>query len=144
VPSISTFFELLMILLFVGTAALIGWTWLTLKRDLPALAGASGSALVRAATPTGLYLAGLAAIASVAPFIGLAGTLWHMMAALTSLTGQSDFAALAKPLGAALRYTFYGIMVAIPAVAAHALLTRRFAAALDLAEARGLEAAEKQ
>lgn len=82
-----------------------------------------------------MSLAWLAGLAAVAPFVGLVGTVWHMMAALTGLGAQSDLVSLAQPLGRALAYTFYGIVAAIPAVLAYTVLSRKLDLILDQAEA---------
>lgn len=65
----------------------------------------------------------LAVIALVAPFLGLAGTVWSIMQALALLgTGGIDVARIAKPVGEALITTLWGILAAIPASAGHYLL----------------------
>lgn len=63
----------------------------------------------------------LASVGSVAPFIGLFGTVWGIYHALTAI-GQSGMASLDKvagPVGEALIMTAIGLAVAIPAVLAY-------------------------
>lgn len=65
----------------------------------------------------------LAAVALVAPFIGLAGTVWSIMQALSLMgAGGIEVAKIAKPVGEALITTLWGILAAIPASAGHYLL----------------------
>lgn len=66
-------------------------------------------------------LAELASIGSTAPFVGLFGTVWGIMNALTNI-GQSGSASLdivAGPIGEALVATAIGIATALPAVLAY-------------------------
>ena len=63
----------------------------------------------------------LASIGSVAPFVGLFGTVWgiyHALAAI-SLSGQATLDKVAGPVGEALIMTAIGLAVAIPAVLAY-------------------------
>lgn len=63
-------------------------------------------------------LAELASIGSVAPFIGLFGTVWGIMVALQeiSASGQASIDVVAGPIGEALIATAIGIAAALPAV----------------------------
>jgi biopolymer transport protein ExbB len=66
-------------------------------------------------------LTALASIGSVAPFVGLFGTVWgiyHALAAI-SLSGQASLDKVAGPVGEALIMTAIGLAVAIPAVLAY-------------------------
>lgn len=66
-------------------------------------------------------LTALASIGSVAPFVGLFGTVWgiyHALAAI-SLTGQATLDKVSGPVGEALIMTAFGLAVAIPAVLAY-------------------------
>jgi hypothetical protein len=66
----------------------------------------------------------LAVISSSAPFIGLAGTVWGVMQALTTLTGTDlNVGALTGPLSEALAATLWGLAAAIPATIAYSLMT---------------------
>lgn len=63
-------------------------------------------------------LSELGTIGSIAPFVGLFGTVWGIMDALKTigLTGQASIDAVAGPIGEALIATAVGIITAIPAV----------------------------
>lgn len=49
---------------------------------------------------------------ALCPFMGLAGTVWEISGVLLEMGGGVTGTALAAPLGAALRYTFHGIVAA--------------------------------
>lgn len=68
----------------------------------------------------------IGSIASIAPFVGLFGTVWGIFHALVSIgeSGQSGLAQVATPVGEALIMTGFGLAVAIPAVLAYNLCTR--------------------
>ena len=79
------------------------------------------------------FMATLAAIATTAPFVGLAGTVIHIMQALKELTSASvNITLISGPITTALNATLIGLCAAIPAYAAYNLLTRR----LQLIEGR--------
>ncbi len=63
-------------------------------------------------------LAILASVGSVAPFVGLFGTVWGIYHALVSigLNGSASIDKIAGPVGEALIMTALGLVVAIPAV----------------------------
>lgn len=68
----------------------------------------------------------LAVVASGAPFVGLAGTVIHIMAALSNIKGAAlDIAVISGPVAASLQATLLGLASAIPAAAAYSLLSRR-------------------
>lgn len=73
---------------------------------------------------TGLTL--LASVGSIAPFIGLFGTVWGIYHALGSIAvgGQATVNKVAGPVGEALIMTAFGLAVAIPAVLAYNTLVR--------------------
>lgn len=73
---------------------------------------------------TGLTL--LASVGSVAPFIGLFGTVWGIYHALGTIAigGQATVDKVAGPVGEALIMTAFGLAVAIPAVLAYNTLVR--------------------
>ncbi|MBL6986902.1 MAG: MotA/TolQ/ExbB proton channel family protein [Methylobacter sp.] len=73
---------------------------------------------------TGLTL--LASVGSIAPFIGLFGTVWGIYHALGSIAvgGQATVDKVAGPVGEALIMTAFGLAVAIPAVLAYNALVR--------------------
>jgi len=66
----------------------------------------------------GKGLSFLATVGSTAPFVGLFGTVWGILNALTSigLSGQASIDKVAGPVGEALIMTAFGLMVAVPAV----------------------------
>ena len=72
-------------------------------------------------------LAILATIGSVSPFVGLFGTVWGIMGALTSISksGSASLEVVAGPIGEALVATAIGIAVAVPAVVAYNFFIRR-------------------
>jgi len=62
------------------------------------------------------WLSGLALIAGTAPYVGLFGTVWHIIQALGGIgTGNLNVAAIAQPIGQALYATLWGLGCAIPA-----------------------------
>ena len=71
-------------------------------------------------------LPNLAVISSVAPFIGLFGTVWGIYHALLAIgmTGQTSIDQVAGPVGESLIMTAFGLFVAIPAVLGYNALTR--------------------
>ncbi|HEY8353423.1 MAG TPA: MotA/TolQ/ExbB proton channel family protein [Methylophilaceae bacterium] len=72
-------------------------------------------------------LAVLASIGSTAPFVGLFGTVWGIMHALTDIgrLGSASLEVVAGPIGEALVATGVGIAVAVPAVLAYNFFLRR-------------------
>lgn len=72
-------------------------------------------------------LALLASIGSTSPFVGLFGTVWGIMHALTDIgkTGSASLEVVAGPIGEALIATGVGIAVAVPAVLAYNFFLRR-------------------
>ncbi len=71
-------------------------------------------------------LTALASIGSVAPFIGLFGTVWGIFNTLMDIStqGQVSIATVSAPIGEALVATAMGLFVAIPAVLAYNAITR--------------------
>lgn len=68
----------------------------------------------------------LGTIASIAPFVGLFGTVWGILHALVAIgnSGQAGLAQVAAPVGESLIMTGLGLAVAIPAVLAYNICTR--------------------
>lgn len=68
----------------------------------------------------------LASVGSVAPFVGLFGTVWGIYHALLTIgqSGQATIDKVAGPVGEALIMTAFGLAVAIPAVLAYNALVR--------------------
>jgi biopolymer transport protein TolQ len=78
----------------------------------------------------------LATTASVAPFIGLFGTVWGIMTAFLSIgqTGSTSLGVVGTPIAEALIATAFGLAAAIPALMAYNHLTNRvrlFASEMD-------------
>lgn len=69
----------------------------------------------------------LASVGSVAPFVGLFGTVWGILQALISIgvAGQASIDKVAGPVGEALIMTALGLFVAVPAVLIYNFLVRR-------------------
>lgn len=69
----------------------------------------------------------LASIGSTAPFVGLFGTVWGIVNALSTISasGQATVDIVAGPIGEALIATAIGIGVAIPSVVAYNYFLRR-------------------
>lgn len=72
-------------------------------------------------------LAVLASVGSTAPFVGLFGTVWGIMDAMTNISriGNASIDVVAGPIGEALIATGIGIAVAIPAVLSYNYFLRR-------------------
>ena len=82
-------------------------------------------------------------LGQVAPMIGLFGTVYGMIVAFQTIAssgGAADPVLLAGGIGTALVTTFWGLLIAIPATSAYAMLRNRAIAASDeaLAEADAL------
>lgn len=74
-------------------------------------------------TEVGVSLAGLSLLASVSPYIGLFGTVWHIIQALGGIGGGNlNVGAIAQPIGEALYTTLWGLGAAILALVAHRLV----------------------
>lgn len=68
----------------------------------------------------------LAVIAGSAPFVGLAGTVMHIMDALSRLASASiDISLISGPIATALNSTLIGLCSAVPALVAYNLMQRR-------------------
>lgn len=67
----------------------------------------------------------LAVIASTAPFIGLLGTVMHIIEALRNMGVSADMSIISGPIATALNATLVGLAAAIPAAAAYNLMQRR-------------------
>ena len=72
-------------------------------------------------------IAFLASTGSVAPFVGLIGTVWGILQALISIgvAGQMSIDKVAGPVGESLIMTALGLFVAVPAVLLYNLMVRR-------------------
>jgi len=71
----------------------------------------------------GTALAGLSLLSSVSPYVGLFGTVWHIIQALGGIGGGNlNVAAIAQPIGEALYATLWGLGAAILALIAHRIV----------------------
>jgi biopolymer transport protein ExbB len=79
-------------------------------------------------------LAFLATVGSTSPFIGLFGTVWGILNALTAIgvAGQASIDKVAGPVGEALIMTAIGLAVAVPAVLGYNWLVGRNTTALHV------------
>lgn len=82
-------------------------------------------AITQASLEQGLTV--LASVGSIAPFVGLFGTVWGIYHALVAIgaSGQASIDKVAGPVGEALIMTAFGLAVAIPAVLAYNALLRQ-------------------
>lgn len=67
-------------------------------------------------------------LAQVSPMIGLFGTVWGMIQAFRAIVmagGNADPVMLAGGIGTALTTTFWGLLIAIPALAGYAIIRNR-------------------
>lgn len=69
----------------------------------------------------------LSLLASTAPFIGLIGTVAHIIVALSSLSQQTDSSVISGPIATALTSTLLGILASLPALCTYHLSIRRLA-----------------
>ena len=86
-------------------------------------------------------LAFLATVGSTAPFVGLFGTVWGIVNALTAIgvAGQASIDKVAGPVGEALIMTAIGLAVAVPAVLGYNWLVRRNKNAMDYVRSFGAD-----
>lgn len=62
-------------------------------------------------------------VAATAPYIGLFGTVWHIIQALQGIAGgELSVGAISQPIGAALFTTLWGLGCAIPALVVHRIM----------------------
>jgi len=121
---------LTIVLIVVKTVDLYLPTW---RKKPPLLEQLGDSALSRERGLRQLErgLTALAVIASTAPFVGLAGTVLHIIDALRALgTGLADMALISGPIATALNATLLGLCSAVPALGASTLFWRK----LDIVE----------
>lgn len=72
---------------------------------------------------TNTALAGLSLLSAISPYIGLFGTVWHIIQALGGIGGGNlNVAAIAQPIGEALYATLWGLGTAILALVAHRIV----------------------
>ena len=106
-------------------------TWITLSLD-------RAMAAVNSRLQGGLAV--LATVGSIAPFVGLFGTVWGIYHALTAIgiAGQASIDKVAGPVGEALIMTAIGLATAVPAVLGYNFLIRRNKAIME--QVRGFTA----
>ncbi|KVP16769.1 MotA/TolQ/ExbB proton channel family protein [Burkholderia ubonensis] len=72
---------------------------------------------------TATTLAGLSLLSAISPYVGLFGTVWHIIQALGGIGGGNlNVAAIAQPIGQALYATLWGLGTAILALVAHRII----------------------
>jgi len=86
-------------------------------------------------------LAVLATVGSTAPFVGLFGTVWGILNALTAIgiAGQASIDKVAGPVGESLLMTAIGLAVAVPAVLGYNWLVRRNKVLMESVRAFGAD-----
>jgi len=142
----------------VLNAALTEWRRSTAQRGMKPegtrdrLSTAMGSAVAGAIDKISDRLNVLATVGSVAPFVGLFGTVWGIMRSFTAIAGEQNtsLAVVAPGIAEALFATAIGLFAAIPAVIAYNRLSHgvnrlearlhRFADGLYTTFSRELEA----
>ena len=103
----------------VGGTTLVSlndWIAMSLSRQLEDATGRLGGGITF-----------LASVGSVAPFVGLFGTVWGILQALIAIgvAGQASIDKVAGPVGEALIMTALGLAAAVPAVLLYNWLVRR-------------------
>jgi len=102
-----------------GGTSLVGlndWVGMSLSRQLEDATGKLAGGITF-----------LASVGSVAPFVGLFGTVWGILQALIAIgvAGQASIDKVAGPVGEALIMTALGLAAAVPAVLLYNFLVRR-------------------
>jgi len=83
-------------------------------------------------------LAALSLLAGVSPYVGLFGTVWHIIQALGGIGGGNlNVAAIAQPIGQALYATLWGLGTAILSLVAHRVILVLLPESEPSAEAAG-------
>ncbi len=99
-----------------GKVSQYEWVGLALRRSVDEVSGRlqGGNAI-------------LATVGSMAPFVGLFGTVWGILQALIAIgvSGQASIDKVAGPVGEALIMTAIGLAVAVPAVGFYNIVIRR-------------------
>ena len=130
--AIASFVDILLYCLFAATLATV--VYKTIDLWAPTLLGRTPFARRTVTTEAALseemerlesFMAVLAVFASAAPFVGLAGTVMHIIQALKSMGLTADMALISGPIATALNSTLVGLASAIPAAMAYSLMQRR-------------------
>ena len=131
-PTIASYVDILLYGLLAATVAIIIYKALDLW--FPAILGKKPFAARDVSTEALVaeeieqlegFLTALAVLASTAPFVGLAGTVMHIMQALKGMGLSADMSLISGPIATALNATLVGLASAIPAAAAYSLMQRR-------------------
>jgi len=114
----------------IGNVDLNNWITMSIQRAIDN---------IQSRTQDGLAF--LATVGSTAPFVGLFGTVWGIVNALTAIgvAGQASIDKVAGPVGEALIMTAIGLAVAVPAVLGYNWLVRRNKAAMDRVRSFGAD-----
>lgn len=99
---------------------------LVFRRSLMDQVGGDRSKLDEAIEKLEAGIPMLAVIASTAPFVGLAGTVMHIIEALRAMSGSGvDITLISGPIATALNSTLVGLASAVPAAVAYNLMQRK-------------------
>lgn len=131
--NIALFIDYTLFSLVALTAALILYKGLELwaprwvfKPDLNTRVGTDKDKLEEAMESLEAGVPLLAIVASAGPFIGLAGTVMHIMEALRAMAGAGvDITVISGPIATALNSTLVGLASAVPAAIAYNLMQRK-------------------
>ena len=138
--------DILLFFLVVATVALVAYKAIQLyrgprwlKRPFPAELAEAGTVPATAAATVQRKMvvdeelerleggmAALATLAAAAPFIGLMGTVLHIVDALSRISGANlDISLISGPIATALNSTLVGLASAVPAAIAYNMFSRR-------------------
>lgn len=125
--------------LFLGERLLGRATPLTIANDHVLSEATRKDLIAEALERLETNMALMATIAAAAPFVGLMGTVLHIMEALSRISGASlDISLISGPIATALNSTLVGLASAVPAAIAYNLYSRRIQV-MDNAARRALE-----
>lgn len=95
------------------------------KTDIEFVEGTIEMQLTKEIEPlySGLYTFRLAA--SIAPYLGILGTVWGLVLSLTSMSSQASSSEIISGLSTALITTILGLVIAIPAIIAHSIFVNK-------------------
>lgn len=132
--TISTVIDIFLYALVAVTIGLVAWKAYELHaRTVEGSLGRTEHELQARLEQLERGLTLIAAIGAAAPFIGLMGTVIHIIDALRQLgTGMADMSLVGGPIATALNTTLVGMFSAVPAVVAHGFFMRR----VELLESR--------
>lgn len=134
---IANYLDTGLIVLFAATIALVLYKFLDLwfprvlgKRSFERISLDGGPEVAYDVKVRGLY--SLGTIASVAPFLGLTGTVMHIIEALQSMEQAAvDISLISGPLATAMYSTVWGLASAIPATIGYNMMVPRLVSALE-------------